>query len=46
MLQHRGARRGGRGGREPGCTQPEEQSDAQAVNPTASITQVDLAAME
>ena len=47
MPPRRGARRGaGKGGRGVGYTPPEEQLAVQAVNPTASITQADLAAME
>ncbi|TYK31079.1 uncharacterized protein E5676_scaffold455G003540 [Cucumis melo var. makuwa] len=47
MPPRRGARReGGRGGRGAGHTQPEEQLAAQAANPTAFVTQADLAAME
>ena len=46
MPPHRGAYRGGRGGRGAGCTQPEEQPAMQTANPTAPVTQADLTAME
>ncbi|KAA0059929.1 uncharacterized protein E5676_scaffold184G001460 [Cucumis melo var. makuwa] len=47
MSSHRGARRGGgRGGRGTGRIQLEEQPVVQAANLTASVTQVDLSAME
>ncbi|TYK01323.1 uncharacterized protein E5676_scaffold171G00030 [Cucumis melo var. makuwa] len=46
MSQYRGACRGGRRGRGAGRTQPEEQPAVQAANSVATITQVDLAAME
>ncbi|KAA0054948.1 putative transposase [Cucumis melo var. makuwa] len=47
MPPHRGAHRGGgRGGREAGRIQPEEQPIVQAANPTAPVTQADLAVME
>ncbi|KAA0067065.1 gag protease polyprotein [Cucumis melo var. makuwa] len=47
MSPRRGARRrGGRGGRGAGRTQPEEQPAVQAANPNAPVTQADLAAME
>ncbi|XP_050941557.1 uncharacterized protein LOC127149734 [Cucumis melo] len=42
----RGARRGGRGDRGAGRTQPEEQPVVQAANPIAAVTQADLVAME
>ncbi|KAA0066911.1 gag protease polyprotein [Cucumis melo var. makuwa] len=43
----KGARRGGaRGGRGAGRIQPKEQPVVQAANPTAPVTQADLAAME
>ncbi|KAA0057694.1 histone H2B.3-like [Cucumis melo var. makuwa] len=38
--------RGGKGGKGAGRTQPEEQPAIQAANPTAAVTQADLAAME
>ena len=44
MPPRRGARRGG--GRGGGRTQLEEQPTVQTANPTAFITQADLAAME
>ncbi|TYK09584.1 hypothetical protein E5676_scaffold458G00100 [Cucumis melo var. makuwa] len=47
MSSRRGARRGGgRRGRGAGRIQPEEQPAVQAANPTALVTQTDLAAME
>ncbi|TYK02834.1 gag protease polyprotein [Cucumis melo var. makuwa] len=47
MLPCRGACRwGGRGGRGAGRIQPEEQPAVQATDPTAFVTQADLAAME
>ncbi|KAA0059509.1 pol protein [Cucumis melo var. makuwa] len=47
MPPRRCARRGsGRGGRGAGRIQPKEQPAVQAANPTAPVTQVDLAAME
>ncbi|TYK30020.1 gag protease polyprotein [Cucumis melo var. makuwa] len=47
MPPRKGARRGASGGgRGAGRTQPEEQLVAQATNPTAFVTQADLAAME
>ncbi|TYK19409.1 gag protease polyprotein [Cucumis melo var. makuwa] len=41
-----GERRGGRKDTGAEHTQPEEQPAVQAVNPTAPVTQTDLAAME
>ncbi|TYK08405.1 gag protease polyprotein [Cucumis melo var. makuwa] len=48
MLPRRGARRGGRGGREreAGRVQPESQPTVQVVNLAALVTHADLAAME
>ena len=48
MPPRRGARRGGRGGRGRGAgrVQPEVQPVAQAPDPAAPVTHVDLAAME
>ncbi|TYJ95918.1 gag protease polyprotein [Cucumis melo var. makuwa] len=48
MPPRRGARRGGRGGRGRGAgrVQPEVQPVAQATDPVAPVTHVDLAAME
>ncbi|TYK21767.1 gag-protease polyprotein [Cucumis melo var. makuwa] len=46
MPPHKGARRGGRGGRGAGRTKSEEQPAAQAANPTTSVTQVDFTTME
>ncbi|XP_050937768.1 uncharacterized protein LOC127148317 [Cucumis melo] len=47
MPPRRCARRGsGRGGRGAGRIQPKEQPAVQAANPTAPVTQIDLAAME
>ncbi|TYK23791.1 histone H2B.3-like [Cucumis melo var. makuwa] len=46
MPSRRGARRGGKGDRGVGRTQLEEQPAVQAANPTATVTQADLAAME
>ena len=47
MPPRRGARRGGdRGGRGVGRGQPEEQPVVPAVDPNATATQADLAAME
>ncbi|KAA0040303.1 uncharacterized protein E6C27_scaffold460G00030 [Cucumis melo var. makuwa] len=47
MPPRRGVRQGGgRRGREAGRTQPKEQPVVQAANPTAFVTQADLAVME
>ena len=40
------SRKGGRRGRGAGRTQPEEQPAVEIANPTAVVTQVNLAAME
>ncbi|TYK14933.1 uncharacterized protein E5676_scaffold1623G00300 [Cucumis melo var. makuwa] len=46
LLGKMSSRRGGRRGRGAGHTQPEEQSVVLTTNPTAAITQENLAAME
>ncbi|KAA0025763.1 uncharacterized protein E5676_scaffold447G001020 [Cucumis melo var. makuwa] len=45
-VTRRGARTGGSGGRGAGRTQYEKQPVVQAANPTATVTQADLGAME
>ncbi|TYK04998.1 uncharacterized protein E5676_scaffold143G002250 [Cucumis melo var. makuwa] len=42
----RGSHRGGRRGRRVGRTQPKQQPTIQAANPTAAVTQANLATME
>ena len=46
MSSRRGARKGGRRGKGAGRTQPEEQPTVKMANPTAPVTQADLATME